>query len=168
MEPQQMRAKKVLSEEALANLARARQAAAKKRKDQGELTRLRKQAADKLIEDEKKHLQAALSKPAPPVPVETPVVPLSAEPAPVLKIKKSKPKKKPIVIEVSSSDDESDEEQQIVYVRKPKAPKPIKEVLHEEPFEPEPPKQQYIPPPVPVQQAYQPRFFMPVQNFRRY
>ena len=165
MEPQQMRAKKVLSEEALANLARARQAAAKKRKEQGELTRLRKQAADKLIEDEKKHLQAALSKSAPVVPVETPVVPPSPEPAPVLKIKKSKPKKKPIVIEVSSSDDEDEEEeQQIVYVRKPKAPKPIKEVLQEEPFEPEPPK--YIPPPVPVQPVYQPRFHMPVNSWR--
>ena len=162
MEPQQMRAKKVLSEEALANLARARQAAAKKRKEQGELTRLRKQAADKLIENEKKQLESVLSGVPKPSPVETPVVPPSPEPAPVLKIKKSKKKRPQIIIEESSSDDEDDEP--VIYIRKPKAPKPIKEVLQEEPFEPEPPK--YIPPPVPVQPVYQPRFHMPVNSWR--
>lgn len=159
MEPSQMKPKKIMSEVALQNLAKARQAAALKKKEMGELTKLRKQAADQLIADEKKKLENILNEktPVPIVAHETPVVaPVVPAPKQAPKVKKVRPQ---IVIEESSDEEDSDEP--IVYIRKPK-PK----VLVEEPFhEPPPPVPvKNIAPPPPV---YQPRFFMPLSN-RRY
>jgi hypothetical protein len=98
------RPKKVLTEEMLKNLEKAREAARKKRMEQGELTRLKKMVAEKKQAEEILSLKQELD-PKEPVPAER-------EPEIIHK----KLKKKPIVIVEESESDSEDE--QVVYIKR--------------------------------------------------
>ena len=117
--------KKILTQEMLQNLALAREKAKIKRTEMGELTKLKKQLAEKTKADEIKDLKMKLGVEAEPETddeVENPV--------PEKVVKPKRKTKKPIVI-VEESESESEDEQ-VVYIRR-KTPK-IKphQILHEE------------------------------------
>ncbi len=133
------RPKKVMTAEMLQNLELAREKARQKRKEQGELSRLKKELEEKTKQEQIQELKAKLGKEKPPEP-ET-----DEEEEPQPQIKKKKKTKKPIVIVEES---ESDSEEQVVYIkRKSNKPKQAPTILQEEPLIPD------DPPPQPVYQS---------------
>jgi hypothetical protein len=143
MNPEQnvSKPKKVMTAEMLQNLQLAREKARLKRKEQGELSRLKKELEEKTKAEQIQELKAKLGKEKAPEP-ET-----DEEEEPQPQIKKKKKTKKPIVIVEESESDSEDE--QVVYIKrksnKPKAPV----VLQEEPLIPDDPP----PAPQPVFQS---------------
>ena len=125
--------KKVLTQEMLENLSKAREKAKIKRKEMGELTQLKKKLSEKTQADEIADIKKKLE--PPPVPatveeeeeIETPDVP----------VKKAKKKAKPPIVLIEESESDSDNEQ-VIYIKR-KSSK-IKTILHEEPLIPETPK----------------------------
>lgn len=117
--------KKILTAEMLQNLALAREKAKIKRTEQGELTKLKKQLAEKVKKDEIIEIKKKLDiQPEPETDDE------AENPVPEKVVKPKRKTKKPIVI-VEESESESEDEQ-VVYIRR-KTPK-IKphQILHEE------------------------------------
>lgn len=113
MDPAQ-KPKKVLTQEMLDNLSKAREKAKKKREEMGELTRLKKQVAEKKQAEEILNLKQVL------VSVPTPQ---DEDSEPEVIVKK-KTKKKPIVI-IEESDSDSEDEQVVYIKRKSNRPAPV-------------------------------------------
>jgi len=122
--------KKVMTAEMLKNLEQAREKARQKRKEQGELSRLKKELEEKTKAEQIQELKAKLGKEKPPEP-ET-----DDEEEPQPQIKKKKKTKKPIVIVEESESDSEDE--QVVYIKR-KSNK-VKKILEEEPLLPDVPR----------------------------
>jgi phage repressor protein C with HTH and peptisase S24 domain len=120
----QVKPKKVMTSEMLRNLELAREKARIKRKEQGELSQLRKEFASRMKAEEIHDLKQKLGK-------EEPESTEEESPEPVQKNKKTT--KKPIVIVEESESDSEDE--QVVYIKR-KSNKP-RTILQEEPFFPE-------------------------------
>ena len=126
----------------LRNLELAREKARIKRKEQGELSQLKKELAQKTKQEEIQELKQKLGK-------EQTVEPESDEEETPQPVKKKKKAKKPIVIVEESESDSEDE--QVVYIKR-KSNKP--KILHEEPLIPDTPPApvpQYQPPVSPYQ-----------------
>jgi hypothetical protein len=114
----QPKPKKVLTQEMLDNLSKAREKAKKKREEMGELTRLKKAVAEKKQAELVLNLKQELGS-------ET-VAPVSQpdeDSEPEVLVKK-KTKKKPIVI-VEQSDSDSEDEQVVYIKRKSNRPAPV-------------------------------------------
>jgi hypothetical protein len=117
--------KKILTAEMLQNLALAREKARIKRTEMGELTKLKKQLAEKTKQDEIKDIKMKLGVEPEPESEEEP-----ENPVPEKVIKPKKKTKKPIVIvEDSESDSEEDS---VVYIRRKSSKIKPHQILHEE------------------------------------
>jgi hypothetical protein len=123
-----MKPKKVMTSEMLRNLELAREKARIKRKEQGELSQLKKELAAKTKAQEIQELKQKLGK-------EETVEPETDEEETPEPVKKKKKAKKPIVIVEESESDSEDE--QVVYIKR-KSNKP-RTILQEEPLIPETP-----------------------------
>jgi len=122
------RPKKVMTTEMLRNLELAREKARQKRKEQGELSRLKKELEEKTKAEQIQELKAKLGK-------EKPTEPETDDEETETPVKKKKKTKKPIVIVEESESDSEDE--QVVYIkRKSTKKKVVEEDLPEVPREP--------------------------------